>query len=441
MSFEKHLPALADALRDVAASVGTDTMGLTLMFPNETTFSSNFHQDLGDLTKDPVLRDLLIRNSALRAAQAAVRADGVEKTAAHLHLERGEVEAVWFENPAMDSDTSAVGPIRVGRKRRGLAPVVALTDERAANDHAEIARLLAGHGHTAGFTPEEIARAEAKRKVRFPDELRLFFSSVRKGTVLDQDEVFAEVVEGLTAGTGVSGNVVDPVKRWGTADTPLPTMPRPTPGDVVQPAYATPGWIVFAVDGGGNAYALDTVPGPKGRIGQVVQFNHELDDPPELVAWSLTDFLAGRFAEATGQEPRRESGAWPTKLILGDHVEKTSVGHEEGQAVEELHVTASAHPIDLRPFLGSASLKVLTIHHKVARPLDLGVLRTLTALEHLEAPAWAWREIAELDAWPPSLVTLDFAHHGGDALTDVATANVVLAHYGKPPIETHTWRG
>lgn len=169
MSFEKHLPALADALRDVAASVGTDTMGLTLMFPNETTFSSNFHQDLGDLTKDPVLRDLLIRNSALRAAQAAVRADGVEKTAARLHLERGEVEAVWFENPAMDSDTSAVGPIRVGRKRRGLAPVVALTDERAANDHAEIARLLAGHGHTAGFTPEEIARAEAKRKVRFPE--------------------------------------------------------------------------------------------------------------------------------------------------------------------------------------------------------------------------------------------------------------------------------
>ena len=93
MSFEKHLPALADALRDVAASVGTDTMGLTLMFPNETTFSSNFHQDLGDLTKDPVLRDLLIRNSALRAAQAAVRADGVEKTAARLHLGRGEVEA------------------------------------------------------------------------------------------------------------------------------------------------------------------------------------------------------------------------------------------------------------------------------------------------------------------------------------------------------------
>ena len=106
----------------------------------------------------------------------------------------------------------------------------------------------------------------------------------------------------------------------------------------------------------------------------------------------------------------------------------------------DLMLNAGSHQV-LGLLLDDLTREIHVSEPHPVRPLDLGVLRTLTALEHLEAPAWAWHEIAELDAWPPSLVTLEFSHYGGDALTDVTAANLVLAHYGKPPIETLTWRG
>lgn len=115
---------------------------------------------------------------------------------------------VHFTSPTSHSHS---GSLRVGRRRRKGTPppAVALTDARAANDLDEITTRLAEHGHTSGFTAEQIDKAEARRKVTFPEELRLFSGKVKSGTVLDEEDLFAEVVGGLTAGTGKLGEEVD----------------------------------------------------------------------------------------------------------------------------------------------------------------------------------------------------------------------------------------
>lgn len=66
---------------------------------------------------------------------------------------------------------------------------------------------------------------------------------------------------------------------------------------VAQPRLVHPGWVPFASDGAGNYLAIDTVPGPRGVAGQVVEFGTDLVDGPYVHADSLVDFLAKRRYE------------------------------------------------------------------------------------------------------------------------------------------------
>lgn len=75
------------------------------------------------------------------------------------------------------------------------------------------------------------------------------------------------------------------------------------PGATV-PRLIHPGWIPFATDSGGNHLAVDTVPGPTGVAGQVLEFGRDLYEGAIVHADSIIDFLAGRRHESASSEGR-----------------------------------------------------------------------------------------------------------------------------------------
>lgn len=330
----------------------------------------------------------------------------------------------WFANPNLEVQDGMIGNVRLRARKISTPPVVPLTTSRADNDLDELTSLLDAHGHNSGFDADKIAAAEKRRGVTFPDELRLFFSRVRKGTLvgdLDNDDApYVEATGSLTSGTGKIGNVVNPTKRHGSPDSPLPPMPAPTPDDIVQPVYATKNWIVFATDGGGNDYALDLAPGPRGHIGQVVQFDHEREQPPEIVAHSLTDFLAERWV----QDPR------------------TTVPPPDAEpGNQSLYVGGHGTPEDLTPHLGSPTLHVLELSKRAPRPVtDWHHLAMLPAVHHLEATAAHWQQIVQADAYPPSLTTATIQDSRDLTVAEhVDVANALLNHHDREGFTLQHW--
>lgn len=61
-------------------------------------------------------------------------------------------------------------------------------------------------------------------------------------------------------------------------------------GDPVHREYWRPGWFPFAIDGGGNAYAVDLSPPPGGAYGQVILIGPD-EDERRVLAPSLGEFL------------------------------------------------------------------------------------------------------------------------------------------------------
>ncbi|MFW6774266.1 SMI1/KNR4 family protein [Nocardioides sp. CPCC 205120] len=318
-----------------------------------------------------------------------------------------------------------VGVVRLPEARPSHRPVHPplrpLSPRVADNDLDALRALLEQRGHTAGYGAEEIEAAEQSRGVRFPDELRLFFSLVREGEVLGADddveldddededeEVFAPyavVREGLHAGTGELGNVVDPARRWDEPGRPLPVPPPAQDDDAVQPALADPGWVAFADDGGGNHYVLDLVPGPAGAVGQVLQFNMENTAAPYLVARSLTDFLRGDWVEDDGAElwepayPPTGSAAAPEGAV------EVEIGADD----------------DLAAWRGAPALEsaVLVAPH----PDDHAVVASWPRLRMLTAPAAFWAELLARDAVPATLTVA--AVRDSDDLDHAAHLDVV----------------
>ena len=54
--------------------------------------------------------------------------------------------------------------------------------------------------------------------------------------------------------------------------------------------YASPGWIPFASDSGGNCLGIDLDPGPTGTRGQVINFGRD-EDEKFVLAPSMNEFL------------------------------------------------------------------------------------------------------------------------------------------------------
>ncbi len=81
------------------------------------------------------------------------------------------------------------------------------------------------------------------------------------------------------------------------------------PPGAIRNVYASPGWIAFAIDSGGNSIGIDLDPGPRGTRGQVINFGRD-EFEKFVLARSTSEFLewfAGQL----------ESGNFLTKVYPG----------------------------------------------------------------------------------------------------------------------------
>lgn len=336
----------------------------------------------------------------------------------------------------------------------------ALTDARAENDLQIIEDLLRKAPATGGFSEADIRAAEKQRGVKFPEELRLFFSQVSQGVILDtagdldDDEYdalfdgdaevpwYAEVHSGgLLAGTGELGNVVDPAARcFGEVEDLV--LPKPSEDDVVQPVFASPLWIVFADDGGGNSYALDLAPGPKGKIGQIVQFDHETFDPPQRVAESLTDFLQGNCIDPSGVLMLESAN--PDTAFVDVHAEDVSsrtIPTHLRHCLRRIALWQMPKDADLTELRSFPHLKTVTLCEDF-RPeeMDMSALRSLSQVTKLEAPKEIVDYLITEDAFPPNLkkFTINTSTLNPD-IDELKAANRMRQHMGLKPHNIQTW--
>lgn len=230
-----------------------------------------------------------------------------------------------------------------------------------------------------------------------------------------------------------------------------PALGGGSPG-AMQPRLLHPGWIPFAADDAGNHLAVDLVPGPAGRAGQVIEFGRDLDRGPVLYAESLVDALAGRTVEVEqpGEEvfrdapvevadPRTESvrifdttfpatvwGHVPqlrTLLVRGSDIDFTGAAQVPLQEVRMLYMEA----IDLRPLAGHPTLRRLSIEGMEPGEITgLDVIAELLALENLEIDAAYARQVVPDLAAHPRLC--DVTLRGGERLDEVLEILAALDH-------------
>lgn len=151
----------------------------------------------------------------------------------------------------------------------------------APNDGLKLRTALVSHGHTTGYSQTEIDTASRKFTDYLP-ELRFYRATVREGKIAN----------------GPHGDVLaSPLdSTFGEVQGQEP-QPIPRPSDIVQPLRFNPLWLAIAHDSQ-MLYAADLAPGASGKIGQIIGRTHESTLPPQLVAHSLAEFVAGEWVSA-----------------------------------------------------------------------------------------------------------------------------------------------
>ena len=151
----------------------------------------------------------------------------------------------------------------------------------------------------------------------------------------------------------------------------------------LQPRLVHPGWIPFAHDHSGNHLAIDTVPGPNGTAGQILEFGPDLVDGPFLHADSLLDFLQGRRSP------------WPEDLRLDHRARPTDPRplhvDDVPSSVQSLRLFGFSH-IDGATLAQAPALKRIIIR-------DTGTV-DLTGLQDLPLQELSLQDIADVDLSP-----------------------------------------
>lgn len=109
-----------------------------------------------------------------------------------------------------------------------------------------------------------------------------------------------------------------------------------------QPRLVHPGWIPFAgMDG--NLLGVDTVPGPNGIVGQVIEYGTESTSGPYVVADSIADLLVGNMHEWVAPEDTVVDLAGERDLTSKDvpeNVQELRIGRGKSARVADvLHAT------------------------------------------------------------------------------------------------------
>ncbi|PVC83040.1 SMI1/KNR4 family protein [Streptomyces sp. CS131] len=284
-----------------------------------------------------------------------------------------------------------------------------------------------------GATEEEIAAAEARLGVRLPEELKALYRVTRARWEDWGDDY--EAADGVFAAVRCELSSVDELYiaeastrrcRWEFAAMKAVETP---PGAEVQGLVGSPGWIVFAENGGGDQLAVDLTPGPRGHTGQIILIGHEESVGATLLADSLTDWVLDRESHE-----RRHRGEEPPLVAHVNHASIKSVREAAHPGLEVLSIGVwDGAPFSLAPVTGLPRLRTLCAYaDTLADPLEIA---ELTGLEFLQLGPQDWRVLLDAGAVPRSLSAASITAYGGqDPLPVVAIANEILALWDRPRI-------
>jgi cell wall assembly regulator SMI1 len=285
-----------------------------------------------------------------------------------------------------------------------------------------------------GATEAEIAAAEARLGVAFPDELKALYRVTRARWQDWDDATTVRVSEAMGLGLGLLSlevlSLADPASReceWQFAAQEAVATP---PDAAVQGLVGSPGWITFAHDEYGDRYAVDLTPGPRGHLGQVITLSHEWNIGAVLVADSLTDLIVHRRI-SDEPTPEEEELAAVASISRGGLPSVEAAAHP---GLEVLNIGDwKGEPLSLAPLIGLPRLRTLSVGYpgKLADPRQIAAL---TGLEFLELPPQDWRVLLDIGAVPPELSAAAIVHFGWHPLQIAALANEILGRWGRPLI-------
>ncbi|MER7770517.1 SMI1/KNR4 family protein [Kitasatospora sp. NPDC096140] len=299
-----------------------------------------------------------------------------------------------------------------------------------------------------GATEEEIAAAEVRLGVTLPEELKALYRAtrVRPAGPDGSGDWEADFAEQQAAEAAV-GCELSPLEWLFTADAdtrPCPwqyaaTEAVATPPDAaVQDLVGSPGWIGFGSNGG-DTFAVDLTPGPRGHLGQVILIDHEQHIGAELYGESLTELVLNGFERCA---PRgRDRQRLPVTARVGDHHELSDLTSAAHPALEVVEIFRhGGAPLSLAPVAGLPRLRTLTAHPgTLADPLEV---TGLGELEYLGLGVEEWRALLDAGAVPPTLLAACVEVRGDEhPSTVVDMANELLALRGRPLIPRTTVHG
>ncbi|MFJ9692838.1 SMI1/KNR4 family protein [Kitasatospora sp. NPDC101183] len=297
-----------------------------------------------------------------------------------------------------------------------------------------------------GATEEEIAAAEERLGVTLPEELKAFYRVTRvspsglDGSWEDWEAAHAESQEAGDAVGCELGNleglfIADAAMRaprWRSGATEAVRTP---PDAVVQGLAGSPGWIGFGTNGG-DIFAIDLTPGPRGHLGQVILIDHECSFGAEPYGESLTEMVLNQF-ERTCRVAEVEEPELPLGVRVGagfEPADLTAAAHPDLEVVEIFR--GGGEPLSLAPIAGLPRVRTLKASPgALADPLEVAAL---PALEYLAVGTGEWRALLDAGAVPRGLVAASVeAGRDEDVVGVVGVANELLALWGRPLI-VHT---
>jgi cell wall assembly regulator SMI1 len=292
-------------------------------------------------------------------------------------------------------------------------------------------KLREGLPDAVGCTEAEIVAAEARLGVVLPDELKVFYRVTRMQMV-DIGDGYLDYADPVMDVLGFEPFPLDGLSPSTAADRPFEwesgaqeTAATP-PGAAVQALAGSPGWIVFADNGGGDKVAVDLTPGPGGHTGQVILIPHDMSTGAELIADSLTSLV---------REPE-----WETEPARGGHeppvvarVGKGDLRSPQAAAHPGLEVLLIGEPEDepqsLAAVIGLPRLRTLiALPGTLADPLEIA---GLTGLEFLKLGPEEWQVLLDAGTVPRSLSAAAIDAYGITSQA-VGIANELLALWNRP---------
>ncbi|MCF2532130.1 SMI1/KNR4 family protein [Yinghuangia soli] len=287
-----------------------------------------------------------------------------------------------------------------------------------------------------GATDAEVAAAEARLGVPLPDELKVLYQVTRARwqDLAHDDDADERMSQAVCCELFPLDElyIADPSSRpdhwqFGAKDAVV------TPPDAaVQGLVGSPGWIAFADNGGGDRFAVDLTPGPRGHVGQIILIDHELSVGADLVAASLTDMIVHRRNRAD-RRPEADSDAMPVVA----HVNSGNIRSIEAAVHDGLEVLSIGHwdgaPFHLIAAHGLPRLRTLyATPGTLADPLEVA---ELTGLEFLALGPDDWRLLLDASAVPKGLSAAEVIVFGQpDPGPITALANEILGLWGRPAI-------